>query len=95
MLKPLPRFVRSLLELRMGQGEDRTEAARALYGFLLEKRYEERLNLLHFAFSIFDEESTLPEEIVARTPFPHEDGIPSFRYHGDADGVIVLPEDQV
>jgi hypothetical protein len=94
LLQPLPRFVQSLLERRAQQGDGFAESARALYAFLLEKRYEERLNLLHFAFSIFDEESCLPDDIVARTPFPHEDGVPSFRYHGDANSVIVLPEDQ-
>ena len=95
LLKPLPRFAQTLLDRRVAHFGSFSEAVRALYGFLLEKRYEERFNLLHFAFSIFDEESPLPEDIVARTPFPHEDGIPSYRHHGNADSVICMPEDQV
>jgi hypothetical protein len=94
LVKPVPQFARHLLEKAVQLRRDSREAVRALYGFLLEKRYQERLNLLHFAFSIFEEDSGLPEEIVARTPFPHEDGIPSFRYHGNPDSVIVIPENE-
>lgn len=92
LVKPPPHFVLHFLEIATRRRTDPLEAVRDLYCFLLEKRYEERLNLLHFAFSIFDEDSNLPEEIIARTPFPHEEGIPSFRYHGDPDSVIVVPE---
>lgn len=93
LVRPLPRFARNLLDRRIERGEGFSDAARALYGFLLEKRYADRMNLLHFAFSIFDEESALPADIVARTPFPHEDGIPSYRFHADADGAIIMPDD--
>jgi hypothetical protein len=92
LVQPTPRFVQCLLQQRRELGEDPGEAARALYCFLLQERYEERLNLLHFAFSIFEEETSLPDEIVARTPFPHEDGVPSFRHHGDPDHAIPMPD---
>lgn len=93
LVQPVPRFARYLIERRMAQGEDAHEAVRALYGFLLEKRYEERLNLLHFAFSIFEDDTPLPDDILGRTPFPHEDGLPAFRHHGDPDGAVPMPED--
>lgn len=93
LVQPLPRFARYLLERRMATGEDPAQAARALYGFLLDKRYTERLNLLHFAFCIFEDESPLPEEILGRTPFPHEDGMPGFRHHDDPDRAVPMPEE--
>lgn len=92
LVTPVPQFARRLLEKWAQLRGNPREAVRTLYGFLLEKRYRERLNLLYFAFSIFDEDTSLPEEVVARTPFPHEDGVPSFRHHGDPDGVIRFPE---
>lgn len=76
---PLPDFVEHFLAKKFTQGWDIGAAVRALYCFLLEKRYSERLNLLHFAFRIFDDESSLPQPVIDRTPFPHEDGLPSFR----------------
>jgi hypothetical protein len=91
LVNPVPGFARYLLEKRVKTRGDYPESVRTLYGFLLEKRYKERLNLLHFAFLIFEEESTLPEEIIAQTPFPHEEGIPSFRYHKNPDSVLSPP----
>lgn len=75
---PAPPFVGYLLDARMEKGRDYGTAVRDLYFFLLRKRYEERLNLLHFAFCIFDDPTHLPKEIIDRTPFPHEDGLPRF-----------------
>ncbi|ABK18869.1 hypothetical protein [Syntrophobacter fumaroxidans] len=80
---PVPGFVERLLKRRISREESREEAIRALYCFLLQKRYDERLNLLHFAFYIFDEQTCLPAEIIDRTPFPHEDGTPKFRHIND------------
>lgn len=91
LLKPTPPFVEWFIERKTCKGISRAEAVRALYCFLLEKRYAERLNLLHFAFSIFDDDSCLPQEIRDRTPFPHEDGSPSYRHVNNA--VFVLPSD--
>ncbi len=78
IVSPAPPFVRRFLDLRERAGAGREEAVRDLYFFLLKKRYDERLNLLHFAFLIFDDCSRLPQEVVDRTPFPHEDGAPLF-----------------
>jgi hypothetical protein len=83
LLQPVPGFVQAFIDKKhpLNVGDD--EAARALYSFLLEKRYEEKLNLLHFAFNIFDESSLLPREVIDRTPFPHEEGIPKFTHIND------------
>ncbi len=78
LVTPAPPFVGFLLERRLEGGAPYGAAVRDLYFFLLRKRYEERLNLLHFAFEIFDESSKLPKEVIDRTPFPHEDGLPKF-----------------
>lgn len=78
LASPSPPFVEMFLERRRRGGSSHEEAVRDLYFFLLEKRYVERLNLLHFAFFIFDDSTHLPQEVVDRTPFPHEDGIPLF-----------------
>jgi hypothetical protein len=78
--RPVPAFVATFLELKLKADVSQADALRSLYAFLLEKRYAERLNLLYFAFTLFDENDSLPEAIVARTPFPHEDGIPKFRH---------------
>jgi hypothetical protein len=75
---PVPPFVGFLLQRKLESGSPYGAAVRDLYFFLLGKRYEERLNLLHFAFEIFDESSQLPREVVERTPFPHEDGLPRY-----------------
>ncbi len=80
LISPTPRFVSAFVDKRDDGELTREERIRALYGFLLKKRYEERLNLLHFAFHVFDDEGCLPDEIVNMTPFPHEDGVPGFRY---------------
>ena len=85
LLDPPPEFVAAFVGRRLGQHFGHAEAIRSLYGFLLKKRYEERLNLLHFAFKIFDEDTALPEEIINQTPLPHEDGIPQFRHFSDPD----------
>ena len=78
LVKPIPAFVYGFMARKELAHLSMREAARTLYGFLLEKRYQEKLNLLHFAFNIFDENTQLPQEIIDRTPFPHEDGIPHF-----------------
>ncbi len=78
LASPSPPFVELFLDARRRHGVARDEAVRDLYFFLLKKRYDERLNLLHFAFLIFDDSSRLAPEVIERTPFPHEDGIPGF-----------------
>jgi hypothetical protein len=84
LARPTPRFVEAFLA-RKSALAGRPDSVRALYAYLLEKRYVERINLLHFAFSIFDERTTLPGEVVDLTPYPHEDGRPPFRYAGDKE----------
>lgn len=78
LVAPVPPFVGFLLGRKLERGAPYGAAVRDLYFFLLGKRYEERLNLLHFAFDIFDESSQLPREVIDRTPFPHEDGLPRY-----------------
>lgn len=80
LMDPSPTFVEVFMQGRRGEESTREERVRALYGFLLQKRYEEKLNLLHFVFHIFDEKTRLPKEIIDQTPFPHEDGVPAFRH---------------
>lgn len=80
LVRPAPFFVSDFLAARAAQDPDDPCALRTLYAFLLEQRYGRKLNLLYFAFDIFDETTLLPEEVIARTPFPHEDGVPAFRY---------------
>ena len=76
---PVPGFVGVFLERKLKKGRTRDDAVRELYAYLLEKRYKERLNLLHFAFEIFDGATSLPPNIIDQTPLPHEDGIPNYR----------------
>ena len=76
---PVPGFVDLFLQRRLKAGGTRDEAVRELYAYLLEKRYKERLNLLHFVFEIFDGTTYLPQNIIDRTPLPHEEGIPNYR----------------
>ena len=76
---PVPGFVDAFLERKQKKGCTRDAAVRELYAYLLEKRYKERLNLLHFAFEIFDETTGLPQNIIDQTPLPHEEGIPNYR----------------
>jgi len=83
LLTPGHPFVFQFVELKTKKGASSGEAVRDLYHYLLQKRYEERLNLLHFAFHIFDEETRLPEAIIDMTPFPHEEGIPKFKHFSD------------
>ena len=83
--RPAPAFLATFLEVKVKGNFSRADALRDLYAFLLEKRYAERINLLYFAFNVFDENDWLPEQIIARTPFPHEDGIPKFRHLLDQD----------
>jgi hypothetical protein len=83
LVMPIPEFVDVLLAEKTRRGTDRSETVRDLYAYLLEKRYNERLNLLHFAFNVFDAATSLPEDIINRTPLPHEDGVPHYRHHLD------------
>ena len=76
---PVPGFVDVFLEIKLKAGGTRDEAMRDLYAYLLEKRYSERLNLLHFVFEIFDGTTSLPTSVIDQTPLPHEDGIPNYR----------------
>ncbi|RLB10941.1 MAG: hypothetical protein DRG63_13440 [Deltaproteobacteria bacterium] len=92
LIRPVPRFVEYLLTAKRGVDED--IAIRDLYAYLLDKRYYERLNLLHFAFHVFDQDTTLPKEVVDCTPFPHEDGIPSFRYFLDPEFYLISPDNK-
>jgi hypothetical protein len=94
LIDPPPQFASVFLTRKSEAQFTRDEAVRALYCFLLQKRYEERVNLLHFAFHIFDEKTRLPQEIIDRTPFPHEDGVPSFRHINDPGFTIIFPEIQ-
>jgi len=81
LVRPTPKFVESFLRGEVSEAADYDgKSVRKLYFFLLEKRYTERFNLLYFAFNIFDDDTCLPEEVVNQTPFPHEDGIPRYRY---------------
>jgi hypothetical protein len=90
LLQPVPGFVHAFLHRKHLETVSDDEAVRALYSFLLEKRYEEKLNLLHFAFNIFDETTQLPREVIDRTPFPHEEGIPRFTHINDPSFVVEL-----
>ena len=85
LIHPRPAFLERFLEIARRRNVPEPDAFRLLYGFLLKKRYQERLNLLHFAFNIFDDECRLPQDVIDRTPFPHEDGLPPFRHFGDPD----------
>ena len=90
LIHPIPRFVEYFLVAK--KDRDKDVAVRDLYAYLLDKRYFERLNLLHFAFNIFDENSSLPKDIVDRTPLPHEDGIPNFRHSLDPTYRLANPK---
>jgi len=83
LVSPPHPFVSQFVEIKTKQGVSQREAVRDLYHYLLQKRYEEKLNLLHFAFHIFDEETRLPDAVIGITPFPHEDGIPKFKHFSD------------
>ena len=85
LVDPMPEFVDVFLQRRLKRGGDRQAVVRDLYVFLLEKRYDQRVNLLHFVFEIFDDKTCLPQEVIDRTPLPHEDGIPNFRLRFDPD----------
>ncbi len=78
LVSPTPQFVRVLLENRFRNDALHPEQVKILFFFLLQKRYTDRLNLLHFAFNLFDDDCCLPAEIVEQIPFPHEDGIPRY-----------------
>ncbi len=90
MVSPVPQFVEVFLKIKICQGMNRDDAVRELYSFFLEKRYYEKLNLLHFAFEIFDEDTYLPKEIIDRTPLPNEEGMPLFRYRFDPDFELTI-----
>ena len=83
--KPVPEFVGRFLKTRPVEADEHDRAARDLYAFLLGKRYNERVNLLYFAFDIFCDPSHLPEDVVNQTPFPHEDGSPRYRHRLNPD----------
>lgn len=83
LVTPPHPFVSQFVEIKTKQGASQGEAVRDLYHYLLQKRYDEKLNLLHFAFHIFDEETLLPDAVIDMTPFPHEDGIPKFKHFSD------------
>lgn len=86
LIHPTPQFVELFLQKKLQKGMlTYEETVRALYFYLLEKRYDERLNLLHFAFHVFDDATQLPEDVINRTPFPHEEGLPSYRHANDPD----------
>ncbi len=89
MINPVPEFVDFFLAKKIEKGIDRKNAVRDLYGFLLKKRYDERLNLLYFAFEIFDNNTFLPEKIINLTPLPHEDGVP--RYNCPLESEVLIP----
>ncbi len=74
LVEPAPRFAKILLRKAPANHAAYMERVRSLYFFLLEKRYTERLNLLYFAFNIFDDDTALSDEVVNQTPFPHEKG---------------------
>lgn len=80
LIRPTPPFVHALLQARSARDREESSPIRDLYAFLLEQRYSHKLNLLYFAFDVFSENSALPPEVVERTPFPHEDGVPAYRY---------------
>ena len=83
LIKPVPGFVRRFLKKNSAGANNRHRTACDLYAFLLHKRYHNRLNLLYFAFDLFCDHTHLPEAIVNQTPFPHEDGIPKYKYRMD------------
>lgn len=85
LVDPVPEFVETFLQKRLKRGGDHKAVVRDLYIFLLEKRYNQRVNLLHFAFEIFDDKTCLPREVIDRTPLLHEDGLPNFRHRFDPD----------
>jgi hypothetical protein len=74
---PLPRYAEELLG-PAANSSSYADNVRRLYFFLLEKRYTQRLNLLYFAFDIFEDDTPLPQDVINQTPFPHEDGIPGY-----------------
>ena len=79
LVTPLPNFAGHFLGPAANSSTFADEVRR-LYFFLLEKRYAQRLNLLYFIFDIFEDNSSLPEDVINQTPFPHEDGIPAYRH---------------
>lgn len=90
LLAPPPQFVGVFLSLKEKGAVGRAEAVKQLYGYLLEKRYGERINLLYFAFEIFDGPTTLPDKIINMTPLPHEDGRPSYRFRFDPHFKLIV-----
>jgi hypothetical protein len=85
LVEPTPGFVQFLLRQNNTVGGLSKDGVKALYGYLLQKRYDEKLNLLYFVFHVFDEESRLPQEVIEQTPLPHEDGVPSYRHFGEPE----------
>lgn len=85
LVDPPHPFVQAFIDRKLRENVSRVKAIRSLYSFLLHQRYEKRLNLLHFAFRIFDDTTPLPDAIVNRTPFPHEDGVPKFKHFNDPE----------
>lgn len=85
LVSPVPRFVRILLRSRFKSRVPSPEQIKVLFYFLLHKRYTNRLNLLHFAFNLFDDDCYLPAELISQVPFPHEEGIPRYVLRLDPD----------
>ena len=83
LIDPVPEFVSFFIRQRFSSVADFGSGVKDLYAFLLQKRYEEKLNLLYFAFDVFENTTRIPQAIVDQTPFPHEAGIPLYRYRLD------------
>ena len=78
LFRPVPPFVKVFIKIGASRHGKPVECIRSLYDFLLQKRYDEKLNLLYFAFRIFEDDTHLSTTVIDRTPFPHEDGVPRF-----------------
>ena len=85
LIQPVPEFVELFLSQKSYHSSSNIDSVRDLFGYLLEKRYNERLNLIHFAFEIFDNTTYLPQAIIDQTPLPHEDGVPKYIHRNDPD----------
>lgn len=84
LASPTPRFVKTLLDGKFKNHSLDPHQVKELFFFLLHKRYTDRLNLLHFAFNIFEDDCHLPAELIAQIPFPHEDGVPKYALRLDS-----------
>lgn len=91
LIQPIPEFVSLFLSQKSDHRAVNNTSVRELFGYLLEKRYYERLNLIHFAFEIFDNTTYLPQAIIDQTPLPHEDGAPKYIYRNDSSFRLFPP----